>query len=68
MSDLESRPSRRVREQRAYRFGIASAALGAVAVIGLVLALVGVVGIGLPILAAIVALVCGLMFRRTVGA
>jgi hypothetical protein len=68
MSDLESRPSRRVREQRAYRLGLATAGFGAVAVVGIVLALVGVIGIGLPILAAIVALVCGLLFRRAVGA
>lgn len=68
MSDLESRPSRRVREQRAFRLGVAGAGFGVVAVVGLLLAFVGVVGAGLPILAAIVALVCFLLFRRSVGA
>jgi hypothetical protein len=32
-----------------------------------VLAVVGVTGAGLPVLAAIIALVCGLMFRRSVS-
>jgi len=67
MSELESRPSRRVREQRAYRFGIATAPFGLIAIVGLVLAVVGVTGGGWPVLAAIIALVCGLMFRRSVG-
>jgi hypothetical protein len=40
---------------------------GAVAVVGFVLAIVGVMGFGIPFIAAIVALVCGLLFRRTVS-
>jgi hypothetical protein len=40
---------------------------GAVAVIGAVLAAVGVFGWGVPILAAIVAVICWLLFRRTVS-
>lgn len=67
MSDLESRTPRRVREQRAYRYGLAGAGFGAVAVITLVLAIVGIGSLGFPVLAAIVAVVCLLMFRRTVG-
>lgn len=71
MADLEprggSRTPRRVREQRAYRLGAATAALGAVAVVGFVLALVGVIGGTVPVLAAILAVVCGLLFRRTVS-
>jgi hypothetical protein len=67
MSELQSRPSRRVREQRAYRFGLATASFGVIAIVGLVLAVVGLIGAGLPVLAAIIALVCGLMFRRNVG-
>jgi hypothetical protein len=43
--------------------GVAAAA----AVVGTVLAVVGVVGWWLPILAVIVAAICGLIFRRTVG-
>jgi hypothetical protein len=38
-----------------------------VAVVGLVLAVLGVIGIGLPLLAIIVAVICGLLFRRTVS-
>jgi hypothetical protein len=61
-------PSRRSREQRAYRLVLAGGAAGAVAVVTFVLALVGVMGFGIPILAVIVAVVCALLFRRTVSA
>jgi hypothetical protein len=40
---------------------------GVLGAVGLVLALVGVVGLGLPLLALIIAAVCGLLFRRTVS-
>ena len=70
MSDLARRPggppSRRAREQRAYRLVLAGGTAGAVAVVGFVLAVVGVIGFGLPVVAAIVAAVCALLFRRTV--
>jgi putative flippase GtrA len=61
-------PSRRDRERRAYQFALAGGAAGAVAVVTFVLAIAGVMGFGIPFIAAIVALVCGLLFRRTVGA
>ena len=61
-------PSRRGRERRAYQLVLAGSAAGTVAVVGFVLALVGVMGWGIPFIAAIVAVVCGLVFRRTVGA
>jgi hypothetical protein len=70
MSDLERSPSRlprRAREQRAYRLVLATGALGVVAVVGIILAIAGVIGAGLPILAAVLAVVCGLLLRRTVG-
>jgi len=72
MADLDrrsagSRTPRRVREQRAFRLGLATAGLSALAVIGFVLALIGVIGGGVPILAALLAVVCGLLFRRTVA-
>jgi hypothetical protein len=69
MSELEpsrSRLPRRTREQRAYRLVLASGALGVVAVVGFVLAIAGVIGLGIPFLAAVLAVVCGLLFRRTV--
>jgi ABC-type bacteriocin/lantibiotic exporter with double-glycine peptidase domain len=60
-------PSRRAREQRAYRLVLAGGAAGAVAVVTFVLAVVGVLGFGIPVLAVIVAVVCALLFRRTVS-
>jgi hypothetical protein len=60
-------PSRRSREQRAYRLVLAGGTAGAVAVVTFVLALVGVMGFGIPVLAVIVAIVCALLFRRTVS-
>ena len=71
MSDLERRtgspPSRRKREQRAYNLVLAGGALGLVFVVGTILAIVGIIGWSIPILAAILAVVCALLFRRTVG-
>ena len=70
MSDLSPRPSytpRRTREQRAYRLVVVGGAAGAVAVVGLVLAIAGVIGFGIPVIAAIVAIVAALWFRSTVS-
>ena len=71
MADLtrrpSDRPSRREREQRAYRLIQAGGAAGAVAVVTGVLALVGVIGFGIPLLAVVVAVICALLFRRTVS-
>ncbi len=70
MSQLEprsgSRPSRRQREQRAYRLVLAGGTFALVFVVTAVLAVLGVMGWSIPILAAILAVVCGLLFRRTV--
>jgi hypothetical protein len=60
-------PSRRGRERRAYQLVLAGSAAGTIAVVGFVLAIVGVMGFGIPFIAAIVALVCAVLFRRTVG-
>jgi hypothetical protein len=46
---------------------LAGSAAGTVAVVGFVLALVGVLGWGIPVLAAIVAVICAWLFRRTVS-
>jgi hypothetical protein len=70
MSDLSKRPGytpRRTREQRAFRLVQVGGAAGVVAVVGFVLALAGVIGLGIPLLAAIVAVVCLVLFRSTVG-
>jgi hypothetical protein len=60
-------PSRRSREQRAYRLVVTSGVAGAVAVVGIVLAAVNVFGWGVPILAALIAVIAFVMFRRTVS-
>ena len=70
MSDLErrsgSRPSRRKREQRAYNLVMAGGVFGLVFVVGALLAIFSVIGWSVPIIAAILAVVCALLFRRTV--
>jgi hypothetical protein len=71
MSDLERRSgsglSRRQREKRAYNLALASGALGVVFVAGVVLAVLGVIGWTVPILAAVLAVIGGLLFRRAVS-
>ena len=70
MSDIERRPSRtprRVREQRAYRYAVTGGGAAVVAVAGLVLAIAGVIGSTLWVIAAIVAAVFALLFWRTVS-
>ena len=58
---------RRSREQRAYRLVLGGASASAVAVVAFVLAVVGAIGFVWPLLAVIVALFCGFLFRRTMG-
>jgi hypothetical protein len=71
MADLERRPpsrlSRRQRERRAYQLVVATGVLGAVAVVGIVLAIAGAIGGGMPVLAAILAVLSGLWLRRTLA-
>ena len=71
MSGLErqggSRPTRRQREQRAYRLVLAGGIAGLVAVVGVILAALGVISFGIPVLAAIVAVLCFVLLRRATG-
>ena len=71
ISDLSPRPSpplsRRQREERAYRLAMVGGAAAVGAVIGVVLAALGVVSVGVPLLGIVVAAICGLIFRRTVS-
>jgi fatty acid desaturase len=70
MADLQKRGSytpRRTREQRAYRLAVTGAGAGVVGVAGIVLAIAGVVGAWLPIIALIVAAACAWGFMRMVG-
>jgi hypothetical protein len=71
MGDMTPRSGRRVsrssRERRAYQLTVVGGTAGVVLVVGLVLAIVGVIGLGIPVLAAIVAAICFVLFRRTVS-
>jgi putative flippase GtrA len=60
-------PSRRSRERRAFQLVLVGGTAGVIAVVSFILAAVGVGGFGIPFIAAIVAVVCGLIFRRTVA-
>ncbi|HEX2071912.1 MAG TPA: hypothetical protein VHF90_09740 [Thermoleophilaceae bacterium] len=59
--------TRREKEKRAYSLAVVGGGAGIAAVVFLVLAVVGVVGIGPTILAALVAAAAAFGFRRTVG-
>ena len=71
MSSLEPRGgsgmSRRQREQRGYQLVVAGGGAGVVAVVGFALAIFGVIGFGLPLVALVVAVICAVLFRRLVG-
>ncbi len=71
MSDLErrggSRPTRKQREERAYRLVLATGTFGLIGAAGILLAILDIVGAGLPILALIIAAICFMAFRRTVS-
>jgi amino acid transporter len=65
MSDIERRMNRQQRVDRAYKLVVASGALGVIGAAGLVLAIVGIMGAGWPILSLIVAAILFMAFRRT---
>ena len=70
MADLQKRGSytpRRSREQRAYRLVVTGGAAGLIGVVTLVLSIAGVVSGTIPVIAIIVAVICFVLFRRTVG-
>ena len=70
MADIEKRGGytpRRVRERRAYQLVVTGGAASAVFVVSLVLSIVGVIGGTLPVISIIVAVICFVLFRRTVG-
>ena len=58
---------RRAREQRAYRLAMVGGTTGVVGVISLVLAVVGVLSWGLPIILLIVSALCAFGFMRATG-
>jgi hypothetical protein len=69
MSDLERRPSGRLsrsqREKRAYNLVLATGGFGTLFVAALVLSILGVVSGSWAVLFAVVAVICGLLLRRT---
>ena len=71
MSDLERRSgsglTRRQREQRAYRLVLASGALGAIFVATTILAIVTAFTWTIPVLSAILAVICVILLRRTLS-
>jgi CHASE2 domain-containing sensor protein len=67
MSGLQKRGGympRRSREQRAYRLVIGGSTAGAIGIVSLVLAIAGLIGYALPVIALIVAAICMLSFRN----
>jgi hypothetical protein len=70
MANLERQPGRTpraVREQRAYRLAMTGGAAGVAAVVTGILAVIGILPFGIPVVAVIVAIVCALLFRRIVS-
>jgi len=70
MADLQRSPSRtprRQREQRAYALALTGGGASLVAVVGVLLAVLGIIGWSIPVLAIVVAAVAGLLFKRTVS-
>jgi len=70
MSDLErrsgSRPTRRSREQRAYNLVLVGGGAAVVFVVGTILAILTAFPGWIAVVAAIVAVLCAVMFRRAV--
>ena len=71
MSGLErrpgTRPTRKQREQRAYRLVLAGGTAGLVAVVGALLAIFTGFSWTIPVLAAVVAVLCFVLLRRATG-
>jgi hypothetical protein len=71
VADIEKRGSytpRQVRERRAYQLVVTGGVASAVFVVSLVLSIAGVISGTLPVVSLIVAVICLVLFRRTVSA
>ncbi len=62
----DTRLTRRQRERRAYLSGLVAGGGALATVVTLVLSIIGVVGFGIVLLCAIVAVVAGIVFRSAV--
>jgi len=71
MSSLEPRSPKRVsrndREARAFRLAVAGGTFGGIAVVGVVVAVLSPLPMAVPLLAAVAAVICFVLFRRSVG-
>jgi len=71
MSDLSRRPgsrmSRSARERRAYQLVVMGGVAATLFVVTVVLAIFTSMSAGVPLIWLVVAIACGLLFRRTVG-
>jgi hypothetical protein len=67
MSNLDRRPSRAVRERRAYRMLLLGSGTGVAGVVCIVLSIVGVGLVGPGIILLIVAALCAFGFLRATG-
>ncbi len=63
----DRRPTRRDRERNAYRLVLAGGTAGAVAVVGALLALITSFSWTPAVLAALIAVICVVLFRRAVS-
>jgi hypothetical protein len=72
VSNLSRRPGsgvpRSARERRAYNLVLGGGIAGAVGVVTLLLAVLGVMGFAIPVLALVIAALCAWLFRRTMSA
>lgn len=70
MADIERRGNhtpRSTREQRAYRLVVGGGVAAVVAVVGVVLAALGIISGSIPVLAIMVLVACVILFRRAVN-
>ena len=68
LSRQPNRSPRSVREKRAFRLAVVGGTAAAVAVVTFVLAIVGALSLGVPLLSAAIAAICAWLFQRTVSA
>ena len=70
MSDIErrrgSRPTRKQREERAYRLVLATGTFTLIGAAGILLAMLTAFSWGWPILSLVIAAICFMLLRRTV--
>jgi hypothetical protein len=67
LSRQPNRTPRKAREERAYRLAVLGAGAGLICVVTIVLAILGIVGGGVPLAAGAVAAISAYFFKRTVS-